>query len=293
MGQRVCVLCGRAAKPGRFSCNDCGGTIVERAATVSTPAPASPSSTQWAPTERWTPEDAAPVPVAAPVAPEPPPLWAPAAQPDPPPPLWAPPAPTGWAPPVGDVAPPRRKGSALKIVLSIGASLAVLFVGLVVAIAILGNNAPPALDGYMDGKGTTYSFPGDTASVRMPEEPELKTQNENGIVAMLAGVEHKTYEMWFYKYEGASLRRANPATIRTRLKAMTEASADAAGISIERSNDHPVAGYPAHALHGTVKGDQADAVFIYVRGKVYGLFVHTNKGSAQVLKEFEQSFRLR
>jgi hypothetical protein len=80
--------------------------------------------------------------------------------------------------------------------------------------------------------------------------------------------------------------------MRARLKAMTDGAADAVGMSIQRTNDHPVAGLPARAVHGTVKGDQADAVFIYARGKVYGLFVHTRKGSAAVFKEYEQSLDL-
>jgi hypothetical protein len=172
----VCVRCGRAAKPGRFSCNDCGGTIVERSTSASAAAQASPSSTQWGPTERWTPEPTAPVataaPVAAPPEPSPPPAWAAVvAQPEPSQPsaAWAAPAPAYWAPPVGTGQPPR-KNPARKIVLSIVAGIVVLFVGLVLAVAFLGRTGPPsALDNYMHGKGTTYSFPGDTASVRMSD----------------------------------------------------------------------------------------------------------------------------
>ncbi len=344
MGERVCIICGRPGKPGRFSCNDCGAAIVERATSEpgtpepspaqwnvsqpSSPAAApAPSQVQWevrepgqaaapSPAVAYAPEAPAPPPSAPAWAPEqapqPAPAWAPVQQAPPPAPApapawgpppgappasqipaWAPPIPQGWDPNAGGYARPRRKGLALKIVLSVVLGIVLVFGGLVAAVAVFGNKTPAALAGYMDGKGTTYSFPGDTASVRLPEQPKLTTpDNANGVSTMLAGVEHHTYEMWFYKYEGEVLRRADAASVRLKLRILIEAVAGVAGISIQRTSDAPVAGRPARALHGTVKGDQADLVLIYARGKIYGLFVHTKKGSAAVLKEFEKSFEL-
>jgi hypothetical protein len=160
---------------------------------------------------------------------------------------------------------------------------------------IFGNDPPSALDGYLDGGGITYSFPGEQTSVRLPEEPKFQTSTASvsGITVVIswAAVAHKTYEMDFYKYEAEMLRQGNPAIIRRALEGGSNSAATAVGLTIQRTDDSPLDGLPARSVHGKVKGDQADLVMVYAKGNIYALFVHTKKGSTEVLKKFEESFQ--
>jgi DNA-directed RNA polymerase subunit RPC12/RpoP len=157
-----------------------------------------------------------------------------------------------------------------------------------------GNSPPSALDDYMRGGGITYSFPGDATSVRLPEAPttDISTASVGGISVAIARatVRQTTYEVDFSEYAADVLRQGGPNTISQALQQGSNDAANAYGMSIQQSDDTPFVGRPAHTVHGTVKGDQADLVMVYAAGNIYAMFVHTNKGSTAVLKVLEASF---
>jgi hypothetical protein len=192
----------------------------------------------------------------------------------------------------------RRRRTRLKILLALVIAVVVGLGGLFgygVLRGIFGNDPPSALDGYLDGGGITYSFPGEQTSVRLPEDPRFQTSTATvgGITVVIstAVVERATYEMNFYKYEAGVLRQGDPGSIRRALEGGSDSAATAVGLSIQRTDDAPLDGRPARSVHGTVKGDQADLVMVYAKGNIYAMFVHTKKGSAAVLKKFEESFQ--
>jgi hypothetical protein len=157
------------------------------------------------------------------------------------------------------------------------------------------NDPPAALAGYMHGGGVTFSFPGASTSVRLPEDPKVETSTASvgaiTVVISRAAVQRQTYEMAFSEYAADVLRQGDPATIDQALEAGSNDAANAVGLSVGHTDDAPVDGRPARSVHGTVKGDQADLLMVYAEGSVYALFVHTNTGSAAVLKEFKASLR--
>jgi hypothetical protein len=192
----------------------------------------------------------------------------------------------------------RRKRTRLKILLALVIAVVVGLGGLFgygVLRGIFGNDPPSALDGYLDGGGITYSFPGEQTSVRLPEDPRFQTSTATvgGITVVISSalVERATYEMNFYKYEAGVLRQGDPVSIRRALEGGSNSAATAVGLSIQRTDDAPLDGRPARSVHGTVKGDQADLVMVYAKGNIYAMFVHTKQGSTAVLKKFEESFQ--
>ncbi len=210
---------------------------------------------------------------------------------------------TDAASPASDVATPNasfrsgrgRRRTGLKIAAVVVAIVALLVGAFFAGAAVFGSDTPSALEPYMHGKGVTFAFAGDPASVRLPATPVVNTDTSGSpdkpvdiTTALVSG--KKSYEIAFARYESAILSNADERQVDQLLQSGIAGGAQSSGVRVVNESATTIAGAPARAMHGTINGDPVDMVVLYANYKMYSLFVHTKHNSDDVMKEMLASF---
>jgi hypothetical protein len=186
--------------------------------------------------------------------------------------------------------PPKKSHPVRNVLLTVLGIIMVLVVVGVVLGVVLDDGSQKDLDAYMAGQGVKYSFPKDTAKVRLVAEPKYGSQSIDTAIGPIemetAILERRSYEMLFMR-----VPIPMQGNVRGGLVGGIEGGAQSAGIKIGAIQDVKVNGKPAVWAHGTWKGDEADMTAVYANGYMYLLAVHTKDNSTDVQREFERSFK--
>jgi hypothetical protein len=180
-----------------------------------------------------------------------------------------------------------------KVLLGGLAAAVVLCIGAVVVVSIFGNDPPPALDGYMDGKGIVYTTADRQMQVRLAEQPDVQQQslpiNGATLDQTNAVIMHKTYEMAVFELHGLPAGMT-PVQVRASLRGGMTGMVVAADLESKGTEPAKFRGY--EALRGSARDDEGASVetlLFYTPKGMYGLVAHTRHGTKDVLREMEES----
>jgi hypothetical protein len=175
-------------------------------------------------------------------------------------------------------------------------AVVLLIIGAVVIAVIFGDDPPPALDSYMDGKGITYATADRHMHVRLPEQPKVETQSQpiGGLYLeqTTAVIMHDTYEMAVFEVHGLPAEMTAEQVQGALAGGMT--GMVVAG-DLDSKGTEPARFRGYDALRGSAsdeKGASVEMLMFNTPEGMYGLIAHTRRGTEDVLTEMEESVRL-